>query len=59
MIKACIYPKSRQGQILKRMNCAKVLCVWSNMYIIWKQTFDGSKMLKGGDNQGFIYLPQY
>ena len=30
-----------------------------DMQIIWKQTFDGSKMLKGGDNQGFIYLPQY
>ena len=29
MIKACIFPKSlkRQGQILKRMNGAKFLCV--------------------------------
>ena len=35
MIKACIFPKSlkRQSQTLKRMNCAKFVCVWSNIYV--------------------------
>ena len=35
MIKACIFPKSlkKQGQILKTMNFAKFLCVWSNRYV--------------------------
>ena len=60
MLKACIFPKS----VTKWGGFFKVWIVHFfhaydqiDMYIMWKQIFDGSNIIKWGDNQEHIYLP--
>ena len=66
MIKVCIFHKSlkRQSQILKRMNYANFFYVSdqidkNDLHNHMRTNFWMIKMLKGGDNQGFIYLSEY